>query len=706
MVFVLVFVMALCAEGKEVKSKEGMNQLKDSTSAYLRSAAGQPVHWREWSPEAFEAARQQDRPVLLDVGAVWCHWCHVIDRESYENPEIGRMINEAFIPIKVDVDARPDVDRRYQEVVQALTGQGGWPLTVFLTPEGQVIYGGTYFPPEDRGGMPGMKTILARVAQVYRDQKADVVAQAKRLHEELAKVSEQSLRSGTLNIGLLEKILANIQNSFDEEHGGFGEAPKFPAATGLELLLGRALATGNDRYVGMVTQTLDAMAAGGIRDQLGGAFHRYSTDRFWRVPHFEVMLYVEAEMLKLYAQAYQRTGRPRYAQVMEQLLGYLKTTLSDRSQGGFYGSQDADATPDDDGDYWTWTLAEARAILGPEELEVAARFYGIEAQGEMRENPAKNVLYEAGTPPQDRLLLARAQGKLLQARSRRKAPYVDTTIYTNWNALMVSGMLAASAALGQEEPKEFALKTLDRIWNQGHRSGQGLFHVLQGQNALVPGFLEDYAYLLVALLDAHEATQDPIHLERARELAEEMIARFGDEKQGGFFDSRLESGAAGILSHRRKPIQDAPTPGANSMAALGLTRLFHYTGEAKYRGLAEKSLTSFAGTAQEYGLFTASFGIALEALLREPTHVVIIGRKEDPKTQGLVKAALTPYRPDRLIQTADPQTDRTTLPAPVAELLKSLGSVKEPTAFVCSGTQCAAPVTKPEELKHLVESFK
>ena len=712
----LAMTAVLCVSSDAAVHQEKMNRLEKSRSAYLRSAAHQPIHWYEWGEEAFAVAKTQDKPILLDIGAVWCHWCHVIDRESYENKEIAQLINELYVPVKVDVDARPDIDRRYQEVVQALTGQGGWPLTVFLTPEAQVITGGTYFPPEDRWGMPGMRSILPKVASSYRSHKEDISAQAKRLHQELAEHALASLKGGSLNPHVIEQLLINIENNFDEEHGGFGDAPKFPSPTALDLLLRRFVATGEKKHLSMVTKTLDGMMTGGMRDQLGGAFHRYSTDRFWRVPHFEVMLYVNAELMKIYASGYQVTRDPRYARVLEELIGYLTETLSDQVRGGFYGSQDADSSTDDDGDYWTWTRKEAAAVLEPAELEAVGRYYGIEEQGQMRENPAKNVLYEAvpikslaallkKPEPDLRTILERASGKLLAARRKRKVPFVDQTIYANWNGLMVSGMLAASVAIENKEAEVFALKTLDRIWEQG-RDSQGLLHVIQEGASHTRAFLDDYASLLVAFLDAYEVTQERKYLERAEVLAREMTVGFWDESHGGFFDIRKETEPGiEVLRQRRKPTQDAPTPSGNSLAALGLIRLFHITGTQEYRQHAERTLAFYAGTAQEYGLFAASFGSALDAFLEAPASVIVFGKESDPKARALAQAALSVYRPNRSIQWADPSSDRTHLPGPVKDLLKNVGKLNVATAFVCAGTQCAAPATTPAQVTQLVESF-
>ncbi len=704
------------AAPKKNTETKTVNRLAQSKSSYLRSAAGQPVAWYEWGDEAFRAAKQQDKPVLLDIGAVWCHWCHVIDRESYENPEIAKMINELFIPVKVDVDARPDIDRRYQEVVQALTGQGGWPLTAFLTPEGEVIYGGTYFPPEDRQGMPGMKTILARVSQVYKEKKEDVTAQAKQLHRDIAQVSSESIKPGELSPGILDQIVANIMERRDEEHGGFGEAPKFPAPTAVELLMRRHLATGDKSYLDTAAKALDAMALGGIRDHLGGAMHRYSTDSSWRVPHFEVMLYLEGEILKIYAQAYQLTGNQRYADVGREITAYLSSTLSDQAKGGFYGSQDADFSPEDDGDYWTWTLDEAQQVLSEEEFEAVRLYFGIEERGEMRENPAKNVLYEAmpaaevakklnKTPEEINRRIAGGKRKLLAARSRRETPFVDKTVYVNWNGLMVSGYLAASSAFNDQEARVFALKTLDRIWKEGIDPKKGLCHILEEGGARTVGFLEDYAYLSNAFLDAYEVTQQDIYLERAGVLADQMVKRFGDNEAGGFFDAEIDPNAIAVLRTRRKPVQDSPTPGANSAAALVMARLFHYTGQELYKQTAEETLASFAGTAREHGFFAASFGIALESYLEEPLHIVVVGKPDDQRTGLLLKAVEGVYRPNRVVQAADAARGGQGLPPALAELLRNVGALNAPTAFVCAGASCAAPTGDPEQLKKLVQTF-
>lgn len=671
-----------------------MNQLAQSASAYLRSAAHQPIEWHEWGEEAFRAAQRLDRPMLLDVGAVWCHWCHVIDRESYENPEIAALINARFVPIKVDVDARPDIDRRYQEIVGALTGQGGWPLTVFLTPTGDVIYGGTYFPPEDRGGMPGMKGILTKVADLYQANKAQLTTQAQQLHAEFAKHRAQAVKAGEVSPALLETLSAALKNQADEEHGGFGEAPKFPSTPSLELALQLAVRRGDPALRAIATKALNAMAAGGLHDQLTGAFHRYSVDRFWRVPHFEILLTVNAELLAAYTHAFQATQDPRDREAAEGIIRYVTETLSDQARGGFYGSQDADFSPEDDGDYYTWTVDEAKAALSLEAFEVLSRYYDIRPQGEMRENPAKNVLFIAETPEaiaealkrpvaDVRTLIAQGRERLLAARRQRKTPFVDPTLYVHWNALMISAYLEAAGTFGRDDAQAFALETLDRLWRKAWTPGEGLRHLLADDRAMVPGLLEDYAQLALACLDAYQATQDPQRLTAARTLMDDAVTRFWDAEAGGFFDTEAQPDGLGMLRERRKPIQDAPTPSGNGVAVLVLQRLALLTGEARYQELAAKTLAAFAGTIAEYGLFAATLVQAADLQLTPGAHVVITGDPSAAATWAFVAAVRQAYQPGKVIQVND--------------------STSRPSATVCIGTSCRPPVTDPAALAALLK---
>ena len=376
------------------------NRLKNSASPYLRSAAHQPVDWHEWGEEAFQKARAEDKPILLDIGAVWCHWCHVIDRESYENPEIAGMINQFYIPVKVDRDERPDVDARYQSAVSAISGQGGWPLTAFLTPEGKPFFGGTYFPPEDAMGRPGFKRILLGIAEAFQTRRAEVDTSSRALEEAVAKAEMFQGARGDFDAGASDSVIESALHLFDERHGGFGQAPKFPHSGAVDLLLERYQSTRDTKLLEVAARTLEGMARGGVYDQLAGGFHRYSVDERWCVPHFEKMTYDNSELLRNFLHGYQLTRNPLFRETAEGIIRWVDEVLSDRARGGFYSSQDADQTLDDDGDYFTWTQEEIRAALTPEESSVAEMYYHVEPHGEMHHNPRKNVLWVAMSPEQ------------------------------------------------------------------------------------------------------------------------------------------------------------------------------------------------------------------------------------------------------------------------------------------------------------------
>ena len=531
---------------------EESNALVHAGSAYLRSAMHQPVRWHEWGQEAFATALTENKPILLDIGAVWCHWCHVMDRESYENAEIARLVNENFIAVKVDRDERPDVDARYQAAVQAISGQGGWPLTAFLTPDGRPFYGGTYFPAEDQSGRPGFKRVLQAIAEAYRDKHDEVLESAQSVMAVLGAESFAG-RLGQIDPGIVEQIVAAARKMFDGDHGGFGTAPKFPHPGLMDLLIDYYVRTGNKDVRSMFVVTLDRMARGGVYDQLGGGFHRYSTDQRWVVPHFEKMSYDNSELLKNYVHAWQATGILFFADVARDIIRWMDSWLSDREHGGFFSSQDADITLDDDGDYFTWTLAEARAVLTGDELEVAALHYDINEIGEMHHNHFKNVLYQrAGVeeiarrlgimPERVAELLGSARRKLYEARSRRQTPYIDRTVYVGWNALCISAYLQAARAPGLEEARHFALRSLDRILAQGWSQEGGLRHAIaysdgQASGRPVAGVLDDYAFVALACLDAYESTADLTYFNFARRVTDAMVERFGDGQGGGFFDA-------------------------------------------------------------------------------------------------------------------------------------------------------------------------
>ena len=700
---------------------EPTNALARASSSYLRSAMHQPVAWNEWSADAFDKAQRENKPVLLDVGAVWCHWCHVMDRESYENPEIARLINENFVAVKVDRDERPDVDSRYQAAVQAMSGQGGWPLTAFLTPDGRPFFGGTYFPPEDHYGRPGFKRVLQTLASAYREKHSDVMESAEHVMTAIDQAESFAGRSGDISPALVEAMVKSAVQSFDAHHGGFGSVPKFPHPSILDLLIDYCGRTGDKQALNVVTTTLDHMAQGGVYDQLAGGFHRYSVDERWVVPHFEKMSYDNSELLKNYAHAYQLTGNEFYAHIARDTIRWMDEWLSDRQRGGFYASQDADIDLHDDGDYFTWSLAEAREALSPQELEAAGLHYDIGEVGEMHHRPEKNVLHVRATPEQiaTRMklsvaeveeLLSSAKKKMLAARVQRPTPYVDKTVYVSWNALCISAYLAAAAALDFSEAEHFALRSLDRLLSEGWSSEAGLKHVIaysdsSTQHRDVGGLLDDYAFTVIACLDAYEATTDLSYYRFAAHIAGKMIENFHDETGGGFFDTSRQAlhGNLGALSARRKPLQDSPTPAGNPAAVIALLRLHSYSGEQKHRDAAESALEAFAGVAGHFGIFGATYGIAVDLYSRAHTQIVVVGK--DELAHQLRRAALSPYSVTKSVLLFDPDhvVDRN-LPPALAQTIANVPATKEKKSFalVCSGFACLPPVGNVDELRAMM----
>jgi hypothetical protein len=688
------------------------NRLKNSASPYLRSAAHQPVDWHEWGEEAFAHARAEGKPILLDIGAVWCHWCHVIDRESYENPEIAAMINQFYVPVKVDRDERPDVDSRYQSAISAISGQGGWPLTAFLTPDGKPFFGGTYFPPEDAMGRPGFKRILVGIAEAFKTRRAEVDSSAKALEEAVAKAEVFHTAHGEFDAGVVDSVVESALHLFDEAHGGFGSAPKFPHSMAIDLLLERYQSSRDPRLLHVVERSLTGMAEGGVYDQLAGGFHRYSVDERWCVPHFEKMTYDNSELLKNFLHGYQVTGNLLFRETAEGIIEWVGAVLSDRDRGGFYGSQDADQTLDDDGDYFTWTLAEVRAVLTPEESGAIEMRYDVGPRGEMHHNPEKNVLWVAAsreeiapalktTTDDVSLLLARAKGKLLAARlQRHPTPAIDTTIYVAWNAMFVSAYLEAARVLGRDDCREFALKTLERILVEAWDESKGFRHRVGGPR--LEGSLDDQIFTAAALLDAYEATLDRRYFDTAERATRLAVERYGDPDGGGFFDRAKDAAPMGGLDVRRKPLQDSPTPGANSVAVIVLDRLYAFTGEKLYREWAEKTLEAFVGLVPQYGLFAATYGLAALLHTRHPLQVVVLGKAGDLKAAALEKSANEIYRFGKAVLRVTPERLAAASLAPaLRETLPHLDAVK-PQALVCVETTCHPPVSDPAKLEALL----
>ena len=701
---------------------ETTNSLSRASSAYLRSAMHQPIQWHEWGEEAFAKAQRENKPILLDIGAVWCHWCHVMDRESYESAETADIINQQFIAVKVDRDERPDVDSRYQLAVSVIAGTGGWPLTVFLTPDGRPFYGGTYFPPDDRWGRPSFKKILLAIADAYRERRDEVLKSADETMNMLAGAEGFAGRKTDFSPRIVGIMVQSALPIFDEKYGGFGSAPKFPHPAALDLLMDWYVRTREERVATVITTTLTRMAQGGVYDQLAGGFHRYSVDERWIVPHFEKMSYDNSELLKNYVHGYQVFGHEFYAHVARDIVRWMDEWLSDREHGGFYASQDADINLDDDGDYFTWTVDEAKAVLTKDEFQAAALHYDISEAGEMHHNPAKNVLWVRALPEEIAShmgieashvldLLASAKTKLYAARLKRPTPFVDKTVYVNWNAMCASAYLQAARVLSMEDARKFALRSLDRILAEAWDAERGLSHVIsygdeKAEKRFVRGLLDDYAFTVLACLDAFEVTGDMSYFKFARQIADEMIRRFGDPTSGGFFDTEAsleEKLKLGALSARRKPFQDAPTPAGNPSAAIALLRLHAYTNDAKYRDKAEDTLEVFAGAAEQFGIYAGTYGIAATWMSKSHTQVVVVG--EDEQAQALLQAAVAPFAVNKsAVHLTDSEAVAQNLPPVLAETIPNLPALKskKSVAIVCMDFTCSPPVASPETLSALL----
>ena len=716
------------AESKEQSNQqagEHLNSLAKASSAYLRSAMHQPVKWQEWGEEAFRKAKAEDKPILLDIGAVWCHWCHVMDRESYESAETAKIINDQFIAVKVDRDERPDVDTRYQAAVSAISGQGGWPLTAFLTPEGKPYFGGTYFPPSDQHGRPGFPRVLLTMAEAFQKRRDEVNESAGSVMAAIEHNESFMGRAGNPGPELVAKLVDSVLKQFDARSGGFGSQPKFPHSGAIDLLLGAAsrVSVGGTNDAGEAAKnaamvTLAKMAKGGIYDHLAGGFHRYSVDDRWVVPHFEKMAYDNSELLKNYVHAFQTFVEPEAARVARETIRWMDEWLSDRERGGFYASQDADFSLDDDGDYFTWTVEEATLVLTPGEMSVASAYYDIGEIGDMHHNAAKNVLHVRGTLEgvakankitldEARKRLESSRAKLYAARLKRPTPYVDKTVYVGWNGMCISAYLEAGRVLDMPEVRAFALKSLDRVLAEARQSKTGLSHVVaygeeggSSDSAQVAGVLDDYVFLGHAALDAWEMTGEMKYYIAAESIMESALERFYDTTGCAFFDTEAPAKGEvrlGALVTRRKPLQDSPTPAGNPVGAALLLRLEALNGREDYAVKALETLETFAGVVEHFGLYAASYALALQRMVLRAVQVCIIG--DDAVARRLEAVALARYAVNKsVIRLRRDQLQA--LPKALAETLPHLPGLKGEGSFavVCSGKGCLPPVSTVDEL--------
>jgi uncharacterized protein len=657
------------------------NRLAQESSPYLLQHKDNPVDWLPWGDEALTRAREEDRPLLISIGYSSCHWCHVMERESFEDPETAAYMNENFVPVKVDREERPDVDSIYMEAVQSMTGHGGWPLTAFCDPEGVPFYGGTYFPPEPRQGMPSFRMVLEAVAQSWRERRDEIVDASRRIREHLGAVARMDPADELPGPELLEDAVEALNQQLDRQYGGFGGAPKFPAASALEFLLAR----GEHEPVEL---TLDAMARGGIHDQVGGGFARYSVDRTWLVPHFEKMLYDNALLARAYLHGYQVLGHERYREVCEGALDWALREMRG-PEGGFFSALDADSEGEE-GRFYVWTPQEIRAALagaGLAELaEDVIAFYGVSEGGNFE---GRNILFLAGgaaaEPPAG---LEAARNALYEARSARVWPGLDDKRICSWNALVIAALADAGAALQRDDYLDAAVACAEFLERDMRDADGRLLRTFNDGRARFLAYLEDHAYLVEALLALYEATFDVRWFDAARRTADQMIERFGDSERGGFFTTSPEHEE---LIARRKDIDDHPIPSGNSAAASGLLRLAAVTGEVEYERRAEGVFRLLGRAARRHPQALAHLLCALNFHLSATREVAVVGPGEDGLGE-LAAVARERFLPTVVLAGGPEGTDR-------PELLLERHTVDgRAAAYVCERFACRAPVTSPEEL--------
>jgi len=674
------------------------NRLIDETSPYLLQHANNPVDWYPWGEEALSRARDEDKPILLSIGYSACHWCHVMERESFENDAIAEIMNRHFVNIKVDREERPDLDAVYMEAVQMLTGSGGWPMTVFLTPDCKPFYGGTYFPPVDRHNMPGFPRLLETVAQAYRNSHSEIQRVTGQLTEQMGRTANMPRGAGALDESILHNAYNQLATNFDYQNGGVGSAPKFPQAMTLEILL-RYYAHGhNDRARSMLDMTLEKMARGGIYDQIAGGFHRYSTDTYWLVPHFEKMLYDNALLARLYLHSWLATGRALYRRITEETLDYVLREMTGE-HGGFFSATDADSEGEE-GKFFVWSPGGIEAVLGSEEAALFNAFFGVSQRGNFEGKNILNISVKAADfaerqgIPLERLVDVINRGKeaLRLAREEREHPLLDDKALASWNGLMLRAFAEAGAALERQDYLDAAARNAAFLLEELRPEGKLLRSYREGQ-AKLPGFLEDHSFVADGLLSLYEATFDRRWLDSALELADEMISQFWDEPQGCFYDTgRIHE----ELVVRPRDVFDNAQPCGGSVASDMLLRLSVVTGNEDYAAKAVAPLRSLAELMGRAPAGTGRWIAALDFYLSTPKEVAVIGPPDDPATSSLLREVNGLYIANRVVVGASGQDSAAASGLP---LLEGRGMVDgKPTAYVCENYACQLPVTDAESL--------
>jgi uncharacterized protein len=678
---------------KAERSTHKANRLINESSPYLRQHAHNPVDWYPWGEEALERAKAENKPILLSIGYSACHWCHVMERESFENEQIARLMNEHFVPIKVDREERPDLDQIYMDAVQLITGRGGWPLTVFLTPDGKPFFGGTYFPPEDRAGMPGFGRVLQAVAQAYRNQAQEIRSNVDKLTAALGALSQYAPSEPALKPGVVEAAARALARHYDGVHGGLGEAPKFPNSFVFSLFLRVFQSTSELQFGEMVRDTLSRMAKGGVYDQVGGGFHRYSVDQAWLIPHFEKMLYDNALLARLYLDAGRALKEPEFLSIAGEILDYVLREMTS-PEGGFYSTQDADSEGEE-GKFFLWTVDEVREVVGEQLAKIACRYFDVTEEGNFE---GRNILHrtldvaEAArmfSMPEAEMAnaIAEIRRKLFNARERRVKPGRDEKILTAWNAMMIGALAEGYRVMGEARYLEAARRAADfamaRMWD-----GRVLKRSYKDGSARYNAYLEDYALLANAMLDLYEATLDTAYIAHARVLAGVLLESFLDRERGGFFFTSNEHEA---LIARTKPAFDGSTPSGNSVAVFALLRLHGYTGEERYLAEAERTLRLFGALMERQPFSFVHMIEAVDLYHRGPAEVVLVGDRGSDEFAKWLQRLGDVYLPNRALLAVDPKEHETGF---VPEQARGKTQIDHKlTAYVCRNRTCSAPMT-------------
>jgi len=680
------------------------NRLIEETSPYLLQHAHNPVDWLPWGNEALEQAQKEDKPIFLSIGYSTCHWCHVMERESFENEQIAKIMNEHFVSIKVDREQRPDVDDIYMNAVVTMTGSGGWPLSVFLTPEGKPFYGGTYFPPSDAYGRPGFERILLSVAEAWKNRRQELVSSAAKMSE-LLQSQASPIDKSNLSPEILHKAFVSFQNLFDAVHGGFGTAPKFPQPANLSILLSYWHRTADNQALEMVEKTLDAMADGGIYDHIGGGFHRYATDAQWLVPHFEKMLYDQALLSKVYLEAYQITKQERYAQIAKEIFDYVLRDMTDPA-GGFYSAEDADSEGRE-GTFYLWDPKQAASVLDEEHARVFNAYYGVTNEGNFEEG--KTILnittsikqlekeFQKDQAPIENILTA-ARTRLFIERAKRIRPHRDEKIITAWNGLMISSLAYGGAVLDEEKYIEAARHSAEFILSTLHKNGRLMRYYRDGR-VVEKAFLDDYAFTAMGMLDLYEATFDVKWLIEAKSLSNQMIDLFADTERGGFF---LAGKDGEKLITSTKSGSDGAIPSGNSVAALLLIKLGRLTMDQHFTELGGKVLETFSQQLEQSPAYSSAMLRALDFRLGPGQEIIIAGNADAPDVKQMLKLIHDTFLPNAVVLLHESNKVNSALYNTVPFIKNQTAIEGKATAYVCENYVCKKPVNNIDEFENII----